>query len=348
MPRDDDADDGRLRPYTELEIASWHLKRRGVRADHEHIVDRLSPDSCQSTRWFSCDWEDRYHVVNYMVGEVSVYTDADDDDTVKLSRIMPQTHPDPQFGDLWMATGIPEIRGFKFLGTIDDDTGLPDFERADIRVMFEPTPMLLKSDAGTTSEATRYVIYDGYAPTPTEMGSEYITLPGGSIRFNRAAGMGVPQDVPIPYNVGIVEGEEKFSIVWERLPMEVYAQGSVLRAAVQGNPEAGTRGLVGAINKTSTVLNRPPGTCMLLGVTPQRYLDPTGLGYVLRLKYDFLYRAKGFLNFYYYDRAGSASGYYQAGTTSTHLTIGTDAVPDTFSIHHVRDLGVDLFNLTPP
>lgn len=337
MPLDEVAGDNRLRAYTGDEKTTWNLETRGIR-DGSVFEEEFEPGAAMLTRRFMCDWDKRYDVITWLVGDYP--TTYSDSGTTKISRIMPQRHP--EFSN-WIATKIVSCTPFKFIGDqFDGDdgvvpTGAPTHLKADLVVQYEPTPFTLKDDADTSLEEERYISKEGYPDTEVQGTTTYQTFPGGIMRFTRDGGGGFPHNKQVAANIGIPQNEETFSWIWRRLPMEVFEAGSTLRERYHGDPAAGTKGWVGSVNKSYDPIGRPPGTCMLMRALPVRRLDPTGVGYVIDLKLDFLYRPQGHFFFYAFnpDGTGTGNGYYEVTTDATYRD--PSVMPDDKTLHHVRE-----------
>ncbi|AWM41767.1 hypothetical protein GobsT_71300 [Gemmata obscuriglobus] len=352
---------GSLRAFTDTEVIAMNLRRRGIKAEHDHITTMLGPDGSYCTRRFSCDWDQRYNAAVHLVGASKLY---DDTGVTKLSRLMPQR--DPVFNN-WACTKV-EIAPFRFMqntveaedpedpDSIEDvnpgykaGVHVPEFWRAELKATFEMCPFGFKSDADTESETERYTTKPGAVPGGAVSGEpSYISLPGGASGqvYSTDTGTGKPAGVPIPYGIGFIEPQRKFRIVWRRLPFDAWGPGKPLFNRVIGNE--GSRGFFGAVNKTY-FLGYWSLTLQLVGVEETLLPDPTGLGYSWDLAYTFVHKPVpfGHLGFYFFDPAttGNVSGYYQTQRAGLNTRITDETlITDGSALFPVREFE-DLFKV---
>lgn len=337
---------GQLIAYTDDQVAAWNLESRDIR-DGAHPTEVFSPEGATSERSYFCDWEDRYDVIKWLVGEAAIWSDAGDD---TVTRIPPQTHPDAEFADKWFCTKVVSITGHKPTGDAGGPAWSlpsPEYERAEIKCLFEYVSYAAdKADDEVTTEQDRYTIAPGHPFNDIATSAEYVTMPGGSLNFLESGGVGPPYTAPhmttIPYGIGFPMMREKFSFTWERVPFTGFQPSSTLRQRVQGT--AANRTYIGSVNKT-TFGNYPAGTLQLQGCEPRLMLDPTGTGWVWRIKYIFEYAPDGMHNLYFFDSrrdpttnaplTPSLSGWYQAGRGPTYQAPG--AIADDTTLFHERE-----------
>jgi len=323
--------DGFLIPYTDVQVASWGLESFEVR-NGSHPTEVFGIDGATSERTYFCEWNTRYDTIAWLVGEVALYVDGGGD--TKVSRIVPQAHPDPLFQSLWFCTKILSITGHVIIE--DSPSTLPDpqYQRAEVKCLFEPVTYKVRGDLGLTSELQRYTIEPGFPFNDINTATEYVTMPGGILNYLTPTGeltppYTKPHMTPIPYGIGFPMVREKFSYTWERVPYGGFEPSSNLRQRVQGTASA--RPYLGSVNKT-TFGNYQAGTLQLQGCEPRLMLDPTGKFYVWRIKYVMEYAPDGMHNLYFFDSRrnpdGSPitpglSGWYQVGRGPAYQTPGT-------------------------
>lgn len=324
-------------------LALWGIsgpQERGVR-DGSSPSASVGLDENRGEREFMCNWEYRFEVARWFVGQVSTYTD--DDGYLQLSRLMPQKYPEVP----WLiATKVTSIVGHKWLSW-DDVNQVNVFKKAKLKLLYEQAPFELKDDDDTTSELQRYVEYPAGDPEPS---AERLNVPGAAFKYTAdpedELRFGGPLDgTVIPYpSVGKVVPQEVFTVRWHRLgPLETIWDASCpLYQRLFGDTEGDEVPYFGAINK-ATFFGRGIGTCCLLGVKPRRRKDITGT-YSLDLDFIIGYKPSGWNWVWGYSMNSSdtVNGWYLVTTDGTFAT--ADEIGDFKSIHSARNLN-DLFRI---
>lgn len=334
-----DEDGKRLRAFTEDELARMDIRSIGVDGEGDHIQDEVGPDGSGSTRRFSCAWKHRYAAALHFVGAVKSY--PDESGKVRISRLAPQRHPAVTVFN-WVATKAA-IDPFRYTGELEEgdvEDALPRFDRAHLTVTYELVPYQVLDDDEVDEdygEMLRYVVEPGYPGADVTTEVNYVTLPGGVLKYRTADGVSPPANVPIPYGVGFPETYSKKKVIFRRVPFDCWGSGKTLTNRIKGT--ATTRGYIGALNRVE-VWGHPPLTLQLTGVEERLLPDPTGMGYSWDLVYCFSEKSvtSGHLGFYYHAVNGAASsGYYQAGRGGGATEEPGD-IGDTDSLFVVRDL----------
>lgn len=339
--------DGSLRYYTPTEKALIDLRHRGVSGTGDHMVEEFGPDGSSCVRRYSCAYDERYAAVVMLVGYAKLYDAGGEPPVLKVSRLMPDTHPNAAKFN-WVCTKA-RVLPFRYTGAIDPagfGQDVPRFTRADIEATYELVPYELEEDGvfgGPDDEMFRYTIHPGHGLTPVTVDASYIQFAGGSQKFRTPTGVGVPAGVPVPYNVGFPESLRRFSFVWERVPSGVWGPEKPLTRTVLGDGTPVNRGYIGALNRTA-LFGRPPLTLKLEGVGEQLVPDPSGVGYSWRISYLMSEKAVpyGHLGFWFTATAatGGTSGYYQVGSASAGTVTAdadTIAANDGSTVFHVRE-----------
>ncbi len=330
---------GSLRYYTLSEMTRISLARRGVTGQGEHTHEQLGPDGSGTPRLYSCAWSERYAAALVLVGAAKRY--EDNLGRERISRLMPDVYA--VTGDQrWACTKV-RLDPFKYLGVIDpilEGQDAPRFERCDIEATYEQVPYFLFEDGATNfdNEFIRYVIYSGYPGAEVTSESQYVTLPGGTLKYLNAGNV-VPAGAPVPHSYGFPETYTNLTYVWRRVPIELWGAGTDLTTRVKGT--ATLRGMIGSLNLT-TFDGHPPLSLQLRAVEEKLLPDPL-FGYSWDISYKFNKAEKpgGHLGFYFHSvrAAAGAPGYYQVGRSSlpANLPIPAASLGDNDSLFHVRE-----------
>jgi hypothetical protein len=331
---------GSLRYYTASELQQIDLKRRGVSGEGDHTHESLGPDGAGTPRLYSCAWAERYAAALVLVGYAKRY-----EDTLmreRISRLLPDTYS--VAGDqLWVCTKV-RLDPFKYLGVIDpiqEGQDAPRFDRCDIEATYEQIPYDLFDDAllNFDEEIDRCVIKPGFPGAEVSTETNYIGLPGGTLKYLKAVNT-PPAGTAVPYPYGFPEHYTNLTYVWRRVPKSLWGAGTDLMTRVKGVP--GTRGMIGSLNLT-TFDGRPPLTLQLRGVEERLLPDPLGIGYAWDLAYKMSEKPVPFGHLGYYFHSTKAafgpSGYYEVGRSdlATNLEIAAANLADTDSLFHVRE-----------
>lgn len=341
-------------------IDSWNVREGGVK-DGTSPTESFEVDNSASRRTFLVAWDSRGDFIKYMLGYGETW---DDSGTTRLSRLLPSYHP--EFTDL-IASRVSEVRGLKYTAPAvpvdpddpyrddpavcfdhpdyrftDDDTAghqINVFKDAVITVEYEQASFDRVEDADIYdggSELDRYVVRGEQTP-----GAEYLQLPGAVFKYVRSSGTTSPHGKTIPFNNGLVLPQEKFVLVWRRVPSEVWTPDSALYEWVYGGPLY-TVPALGCINDAD-FYGRPPGTVLFENVRPILRKSPLGVGFEWDLEYSFNYDPKGW-NYKYYFGVGDPAnnGWYFVSKGTTYYTPAT--LPDYESLYNARDLN-NLFNV---
>lgn len=335
-----------ITPPTQTEIDSWHVEERGVR-DGSSPEEAFEVDASSATRVFHCKWEHRAAFVQWMIGYSQTWDDAG---TTKLSRLLPQQHPD--YPDLIAVKA--RLRGFRWMTNSEPDVepDPPDepyyqftesqinvFDKADVTVEYAHADYDRASDdliyGGGFTEMDRFVIRGEVTPS-----GEYLQLPGASLKYFRSTGVGAPHGQAINFNAGKVLPGEKFTLTWTRLPDAVWTPESGLYQLIYGTGPFTAVPYLGCVNKTE-FYGRYPGTVLLDGVRPIRRKSPLGAGFEWDLEYSFNFDPNGWNWKYYYDPTGGASGWYFVGNTQYYAP---GSLPDDKAVYNEAEL-LDLFSV---
>jgi len=332
------AENGSLREFTQAEIDAMEIETFGVRDQSMAVESRRVDENVMTRPWF-CKWESRYDFVELVLGDSKLWTDAG---TTKLSRLVPNSiygrHP---FSTQIMATRIDEIRPH---GAATELGGrFPIVPKAEIRVYYEHVPFAIRSDSGLSTERQRYTSR-GNAMTDVET----FTLPGGTFKYARAGG-GVPNGVPVPFNVSFTRPVRRFQMTWHMLPNDLYeTDGALFRRLYLGTGD----GIpwLGTVNKEPITFpglgNYTAGQLLLEGVDDRSLKSPLAATGLAALRWDvtfkFAYSPRGWLNLFYHDSGTPAnSGYYPVSVDGVVYTPAT--LPDNYGLFNCRDHN-DLWN----
>jgi len=326
--------DGSLRPYNTTEIAQMEIEHVGVGDGSHPTMARRVNESTISAEYF-CAYDELEAFICHMVGYQKIYDKAG---AYTLTRLLPQAYPDKLST---VATSIDEVTGHRYMG-IQEADGRPIYDKWRVKIGFQHVPFLLMTDeeVGDSSESERYL-----QELPSTAAPEYISLPGGILKFQKEVG-GAPSGTPIPYGVGFINTAVTVKKKWIRVPYSGWQKGSALRARVFGNIEAGTEPYLGTINKT-VFLGYAPGQLLFTGVEEELMLDPVNEDQHWNLTYTWLAKSVSHNWFKFFDPAGVNTGWYFASNDGFYYD--TAVLPDGTSLFNKRDhFDLFLFDLPPP
>lgn len=340
-----------LRYYSFAEVAQIGLERRGVSGDGDHAIEEMAPSGNGVVRRYFCKWEERYAAAVVLVGACASYLDTVAVPTQdRISRLLPDTYGIVS-GQQWTCTRV-RFSPFRFLGTVTpiaEGQDAPDFWKCEIAATYEQVPYDLKEDADTAigAEVSRYVTKPGFPGAEISTDTSYIGLPGGTLKYVTAGGLGVPAGIPVPYPFGFVENYRNLTYIFRRVPFDLWGVGTALHERVIGDGTHANRGMIGSLNKTTFDL-RGPLTLQLRSVEEQLLLDPLGIGYSWDLKYKMSEKLVpfGHLGFAYHPAggAGGTGGYYETlrSTTAGNAEIAAGALTNTDALFPLSEFA-DLF-----
>lgn len=318
--------DGSLRQYTTVEVDLMGIRWRGVR---DGSTPTLSFGINENRAEASCfiDQAEFNSAVYYFLGASKLY----DGDT-ELSRMVPFRLPGR---DGLVCTKITGMTGHKFTGK---PAGLNwvEYEKVELKLLFESPKFLVKADADTFWEYERWVETD-----PGEATSETIATFGSNLKFKRDPALAdpaaLPDGIPIPTNsVNKVQPKDRFTTTMWRIPEDMADDDSQWMVKMYGTGEQNVVPLIGCVNSV-TLHGRPPGTLFLRGV--RRFLDVSPLGdgsFEYRIEFTWETLPSGWLNLWFASTAFPAvNGYYQATTGSYEAPADVD---DGKCLYNVRDL----------
>lgn len=326
-------------------------------------------------------WNKRHIFCRWMLGEVAVNYDVSPHE---LTRTPPQRHP--LFLSLW-ASRVASMKGFKPAPTkpaagagnrtysITDytQTGTPvptnytlaEYESAIVEVEYTHPRYNIAGDGEFIARGLQYE-YQCY----TEMldpsaSADYVTLPGMALKY-AAEDLLRPHGITIPYGVGKVLPLEEFTLVWHRIPYEVYQDGgldgacrSALHRRIYGDVgettcnsgsglATGSNPYLGTVNRFP-IFGRPAETLLFTGVQPVRRFGPIPTTWEWDLHYTFSFDPFRWNWKYYHDLGGPKSGWYFASKSGTVPPIVVDPdfgpyydTPDDDALYNTRN-HADLF-----
>lgn len=305
--------------------------------DNSTFDERIGVDVNSTRRKVWCAWSERFKAARAFLGYSQLERDGGGA-VIGLRRLTPLKHPD-NTGDyvngapyLWAsAVGSTPYKVTGNAGTSAVDTsGRSNFQQAQIEIEYANPRYIVKEDADVTSypagnEWERYTRVEGGTST-----SNYIMLPGGTLKYFRSAGAAAPHGLPINYNYGKVLTIQEIKLTWCRLPYDLYQIGSLSNWAKRIWGVAGTPPLLGKVNKTS-FLGYPAGIVLFSDIRPiirDSYFDVTEWDFEITLAIDM----NGW-NYKYYSPAAGASGrgWYKVATDSYYAEGST---PDDKSIYN--------------
>jgi hypothetical protein len=321
-------DDGSLREFTAEEVEALGIESRGVRdGSHPTHVRAVNSNTVQ-VKWL-CDFDMFEDAVAYWLGGAVRYVNFSGD--YKVSRVSPQSPPGlPNFA----YTKIESATGHQFLE--DDEDGNPTYSKMDVTLTAEHVPFDLLPDEDTSNETFRY-----FQVLPSQPSADYLTLPGGVCHYlTEAGGAGRPNQVAIPYNVGLTQPKSIIRRKWWRVPYDVYKPGHTLYKRIWGDPANDERPWVGTVN-ANALFNYPRWTLLFLGVEEELDRDQLGDRLSWNLTYSWQYDPNCHLKKYYYDMdSGANNGYYfvagRGGTTWVDQN-GIVAIDDDYTLFPERD-----------
>lgn len=325
------------------ELESWDIRWDLGVDDLNTLTAEAGIDNTTAKRRCLVNWDDKWDLANYLIGQSIIW---DDSGTQKLSRLLPQSHPEKP----WLrATKVISMDPFGKNGWQEGEedsewNGVSTFPDAAIEVLYEVLPYSLLEDADTADELSRYVEYpSGYQ----EYEADALQLSGA--HFKNTADPDGPlfgsqvDGTSVPVGLTIVIPQERFSTMWHRLPFDtVWTTDCPLYDRLFGSAEGDEVPLVGCINKT-VMFGRPIGTLKLIKVVPYRTMGINGKR-ELNLRFDWLYNPIGH-NWVRGGRPGNSTGmgWYMASANHTFNT--ADTVPDFDSLCNARDLATSCFTI---
>lgn len=335
-------------------------------------------------------WTKRDVFCRWVLGEVAVNWDLD---PVGLTRTPPQPHP--AFPGLY-ADSVASMVGFR--PAPDRTGGLPNagtgtteydideydiggsptgvqypvakYESAIVTVNYAQYRFLPWGDGRATAEAMADETGRYTEVTDPKSSAEYLQLPGMVLYYTRpdqeldeGGILGpMPAGLSIPYGTGLILPQEEITVVWRRVPYEVFdplGQGdygsgggwfggsgaganlSPLYKRIYGDPEdpddEDKLPYLGTINKTA-IFGRAAGTLMFSGVDPVRRSGPTPDTFEWDLHYKFLYDPnRGWDRKYYHPNTkdSAEAGWYYVSRTAVNYAHGS--IPDKDSQYNERE-----------
>lgn len=351
---------------TQDTIDTWNVREGGAR-DQSSPTDTYEMNNSTSRRKYYVKWAKRYDFIAYMLGYSILWNDSG---TTRISRLLPRKDPD---ATALIATKVTQLKGFQWKSNLITTTTLGSagfatdpsrnfghtgyqwsdgqastYTDADIEILFEHPDYFMVEDstvyaADPYGELGRYV-----APGDYDGSSEYLTLPGGMMKYAVSGGTpSPPHNQVIPFNNGKVLSQEKFQLIWKRLPYDIWSSTSDLFVFVYGDGGSNVPA-VGRINKT-TFYGRPAGTVLFESVKPILMRDPRGDFFEWQLTYNFTFNPYGWNNLYYYVKGGTNAGFYYAtseesGGAAVYRAPGS--VPDNQALYNETELN-KLFKAKP-
>lgn len=365
-------------------VNSWGIRELGVKDGSSPTVN-FDVAGSTAVREFLCNWDDRYRVAKWFVGDVSTYLDGS---TLKISRLLPQALPkppregdEPEWPD-FHATKVMEITGhawrdfdpegavldpddpvesqqfgdrtgidrvYEYVGVGGSDVSVPAnrFLCAKLKVQYEKLPYNLLEDEETSYEGERWV---QYVPEG-DSSPDYVTIPSSTQRYISSTGTGTGHDVPVPYPVGLTEGVYRFVLRWHRIPKNCWGPGSALWARIFGDGTTANLPWLNAVNDATFYYESLPiGTVMLEKVTEK--LDPSMIDsnfYLWTIDYHFAVKPGLWNSSWFFPNVTEFAG---AGNAAKRMFVGRGStyyapgsVPDLYSNYIERDLDTGLWSV---
>ena len=332
-----------------------------------------------SRRFKVTPWSKRHIFIRWLLGETGLNTDLPTD---VLTRTPPQRHP--LYLSLW-ADRVTSVKGHvqapnrpaagagTRVYTLDefDEEGNPlevehklaEYESAIIDVeyayyRYRPMGDGEAANIGITEEYERYT--EMMDPTTS---AEYLTLPGMSLCYTRppaTAGDGRPHLQAIPYGIGKILPLEEFTMIWHRVPYEVYQDGDYegvaqteLHKRIFGDPWAtpARKPYLGTVN-AFPIFGRPAETLLFSRFAAVRRYGPIPTSWEWDLHFTFTFDPFRW-NWKYYFETGAEvgpgspvnrNGWYFVSRSGVYPTSVTDPdfgdyldTPDDTSLYNTRN-----------
>jgi hypothetical protein len=334
-----------------------YLKERKVR-EHGSPIESLGISDTLATRSVWVPWEQRFIASRAILGYSKLQRDPGDNSVVGLNRLTPLPHPDIENVDTnatsayLYATKITEIKPYKPLQgelppAIEQSmvvTGgvasRSQFLVADITVQYEnPLYEVLEDEDENTGwpnhEYGRFLRF-----IEANDSVEYITMPGGTLRYIKDGGGG-PTGKTIAFNAGKIFPKQQLKYRWCRLPNDLYSPyypATEWQKRVWGDPATATVPLIGKVN-TTTFLGRRAGTMLFENIKPIPNPGMFGQLYEWDFEITIHYDPNGWNNKYFFTSVAADvadRGFYLVGAGTTYYT--PDLIPPNYSIYNVDDL----------
>lgn len=294
----------------------------------------------------------RHIFIRWLLGEVAVnYSgggSADPDCTI--TRTYPQRHP--LYLSLF-ANRVASVRGFKQIrgptskrtynlteynqdgSTVVVPRRIADYEYAIVEVEYDYYKFKPYGDGefianDFTDEYQRYTEI-----TDPRTSGEYLSLPGAVMKYVRKTGTAKPHGTVIPYGVGKILPLEEFTVIWHRVPYEVYWDGKVdggyqsfLHKRIHGSPEEGINPYLGTVGQFG-LFGRQAETLLFSGFQAVRRFGPIPTSWEWDLHYTFTFDPFRWNWKYYFANASTgpivpANGWYFVSTRGIYPDIQTD------------------------
>lgn len=350
--------------------------------------ESASPDEanfgCESaastTRRFLVNpWEKRHIFIRWLLGEVATNTDTT---PATITRTPPQRHP--LYLSLW-AMKVLSIKGHRqaptkpAAGAGTNTYALTEYSQAGVsapvnhklaryeKAIIEVEYQFLKYRPMGDGEYAALTLTEEYQRY-TELldpksSTEYLTLPGMTLKYTRPPSeedppepLERPHGTAIPYGVGRVLPLEEFTMVWHRVPYDVYQDGQFegaertkLHERIHGDPYAETpiKPYLGTVN-AFPIFGYPAETLLFSGFNPVRRYGPIPTSWEWDLHFTFTFDPNRWNWKYYFDNTqGSgigASGWYYTSTSGVYPDTEVDLVygdyldtPDDDALYNTRN-----------
>ena len=338
--------DNSLRAFLPDEIAAMGIETYKIESG-EHPTHSRQPSASTIRATYLVNYEQYEYFVSFMLGGSWYYEDAGG--TTRLTRLMPQTWPGRA---QYACSSIDGTEGHQFVA--DDNVSaqfpVPTYSQMKVDVTFQQVPFGLKTDAEIVlagyDETQRYL-----QTLPSEPSTDYITLPGGCLRFIAPSGSGPTggQPIPINHNIGFPVTGAIIKRKWWRIPFNQWGPGSRLYQLFFPSEEgSATQSIVGTIN-SQPVIGYNPGQLLLLAPEEEIQSDTAGtpLGadtLCWNLTFKWLLKPQGH-NWFWYQPAAPNTGAPPAGAgfyfvTNNNTWYPSSTLPDGVSLFNARDHNV--------
>jgi hypothetical protein len=353
-----------LTPYTDEQIAAMGIEELGVEDGSSPTVN-FDLNGSTATREFLCNWTERYNFCRYMCGDASTYFDSG---IMKISRILPQTMPNPAAPDdggdwpLFYAVKPVEVTGHAWR---DFDPGAPAYERdttfpdmgadpreyvytaatinkflcAKVKIQYQTLPFKIFDDQHTASEFERFA---QFIPEGSE--AQYVTRPASTQNYLDPTNAGAGHNVAVPFPVGLTETIYRYTIRLHRWPFDAWGPGSVLHTRVFGDGTDANPPWLNTLNDSSFWEGSyARGTSMLEKVTDQLDLSllSTQGKYYWQIDLHFAVMPYGWNTSWYF---ANSLGWADAANKAKRMLVGMGTSypaglnpPDGFSNYNSRD-----------